>query len=165
MSTSTSVTRERYTGVQIALHWTIAILVVAAYFLAEGMGKLLDEKLAGNYTGGLPLHVIVGLCVLALVVVRFIVRMMQGAPDAPDGTTGLHATAREWGHILLYTLLFLVPIGGVLVWFGGIDAIGEYHGLGGKALLIIAGLHALVALWHHYVRGDGTLKRMMKPAD
>jgi len=28
-------------------------------------------------------------------------------------------------------------------------------------LLILAGVHALAGLWHHYVRKDGVLRRML----
>ena len=38
--------------------------------------------------------------------------------------------------------------------------IGELHENGGNLILILAGLHMAMALWHQFVRRDGTLRRM-----
>ena len=152
-----------YTALQIALHWLVALLVVATWFLGDGMGRLLHQKLDGTYTGGTPLHVVLGLSVLAVVAIRVVVRLMQGAPAAPEGTTGTHAQARHWGHLAIYALLVLVPLGGLSAWYLGLGEAGDIHALAANALLIIAGLHAAMALWHQYVRHDGTLMRMLKP--
>ena len=37
----------------------------------------------------------------------------------------------------------------------------ELHELSATAILIVAGLHAVAALWHHYIRRDDVLKRML----
>ena len=38
--------------------------------------------------------------------------------------------------------------------------IAELHENGGTFILILAGLHALMAIWHQFVMRDGTLRRM-----
>ena len=43
---------------------------------------------------------------------------------------------------------------------GAPGLIAELHETGGTAILILAGLHTLIALWHQFVRRDGTLARM-----
>ena len=151
-----------YSGLQIGLHWLVAVFVGLAWFFSEGMGKLADQHAAGTYSGW-PLHVIFGLTVLTLVVIRLAVRLVNGAPDAKVGTPEPLATARHWGHVAIYALLILVPLGGIAAWFLGLSIAGELHPLAGNALLIIAGLHAAFALYHHYVLKDGTLRRMMVP--
>jgi cytochrome b561 len=39
--------------------------------------------------------------------------------------------------------------------------LAEVHQIGGNLLLIVAGLHAAAALWHHFVKRQDTLQRMM----
>ena len=46
-------------------------------------------------------------------------------------------------------------------------ALKEAHGYLAEAILVIAFIHALAALWHHYVRKDDVLTRMLpsRPVD
>ena len=85
------------------------------------------------------------------------------------------------GHGLLYALLIALPLTGwyaasqmgVQVQFLGLHVpaltapvagrpgeIAEFHESAGSIILILAGLHALMALWHQFVLRDGTLSRM-----
>lgn len=155
--------RDSYTAIQITLHWLIALLVILAWFTSEGMGQNLRAKIEGTFTAGAPLHVIFGVSVLVLMIIRLVVRWMSGAPGPIAGTTEILAKARHWGHLALYLLLILVPVGGMATWGAEIREAGDVHALFGNLLLIIAGGHAAVALWHHYARHDGTLRRMMRP--
>lgn len=41
------------------------------------------------------------------------------------------------------------------------EAAGHLHGLAANTVLIVAGLHALAGLFHHYVLKDGLVLRMM----
>jgi cytochrome b561 len=41
------------------------------------------------------------------------------------------------------------------------QTIGEAHELVGWAIILLAGLHAAAALFHHYALRDSTLKRML----
>ncbi|MFM7444765.1 MAG: cytochrome b/b6 domain-containing protein, partial [Tabrizicola sp.] len=70
-----------YSGLQIGLHWLIAILIVAAWFTGEGAGEAMEVVEDGGTAGFVP-HVAVGLAILALVVVRVLVRLGRGAPAA-----------------------------------------------------------------------------------
>jgi cytochrome b561 len=40
-------------------------------------------------------------------------------------------------------------------------AINEWHGLVADVLVALAALHSAAALWHHFVRRDGVLGRMI----
>ena len=86
-----------YSGLQIGLHWLIAILIVTAWFTGEGAGDAMETVEKGGTAGFVP-HVAIGLAILALVVVRVLVRLSRGAPAAP-GVPGslsvLAAGARE----------------------------------------------------------------------
>ena len=68
--------------------------------------------------------------------------------------------ASTWTHRLLYVLMAFVPLAGMAAWFGGIDQFGEIHVLLMNALLIVSGIHAAAALYHHFIMKDGLLKRM-----
>jgi cytochrome b561 len=39
--------------------------------------------------------------------------------------------------------------------------IGDWHALAANAILILAGVHAAAALFHHFILRDGVLRRML----
>ena len=116
---------------------------------------------------------------LALVLPRLVLRLMGGTQ--PDHGSRLLAVATGAGHGLLYALLIALPVTG---WYAasqmgvgvqvlGLDlpalaapvqgrpgVIAEFHESAGSLILVLAGLHALMALWHQFVLRDGTLRRM-----
>ena len=151
-----------YSGIQIALHWLIALGVGFNYLFSDGMGDALDQHLAGKpvTVGIASWHVYVGVAVLVLVLLRLAIRLIRGGPAAAPGLQGKAASAM---HGVLYLLMVGVPLAGALTWYKGIDALGEPHALMANVLLILAGLHAVMALFHQYVLKDGLLRRMMRP--
>lgn len=160
MKTSTG-----YTRLQIALHWLIAVLIIAAYFQSEGMGKLLEIRIETGQTGaeGGTLHGMLGSLVFLLVLIRIVVRLRQGAPDALDGTAPLLAMASKWSHRAIYLLMVAVPVAGMTAWFGHKEDVGAVHEVLGNTLIFVALAHSLLAIYHHFVIKDGTLNRMRKP--
>lgn len=152
-----------YSLTQILLHWAIALGVLVNYVFSDGMPRAFDAMMEGKPADGWLsfFHVWVGVAILALVVVRIGVRLARGAPEGQAGTLGLAAKA---GHGVLYLLMIAVPIGGAITWFLKYDPTGELHGLGANALMIVAGAHSVVALFHHFYLKDGVLKRMLRPA-
>ncbi|MCU0904447.1 MAG: cytochrome b/b6 domain-containing protein [Tabrizicola sp.] len=149
-----------YSGLQIGLHWLIAILIVTAWFTGEGAEEAMEVVEDGGVAGFVP-HVAVGLAILALVVVRILVRLSRGAPAAPGAPGSLSVLAADWGHRLIYLLMIAVPLGGASVFFLGLD-VGEVHGLAANVLMLVVLGHALMALYHQYILKDGLLRRMMK---
>ncbi|MFD1341637.1 cytochrome b [Litorisediminicola beolgyonensis] len=156
--------RPAYSALQIGLHWLTALLVIAAWLTSDGMHRVLEQKLEGSYQGT-PLHVALGLSVLTVVGIRLVVRLREGAPGPQEDLPVAHAQARHWGHVALYALMIGVPLGGFAAWFAGLDVARLVHGFAGNTLLALAGGHAVIALYHHYVRKDGTLLRMMRPGE
>jgi cytochrome b561 len=154
-----------YGAMQIALHWLVAILVTFNYFYSDGMGRALAAKAKGVATPPIPIeplvHVWVGLAVLALVVIRLMLRRLFSVPPMP-GTGWLYAAA-TWGHRGLYLLLVAVPALGLAAWFGGLRALGDVHQVAANVLMIAAAAHAFMALWHQFVIKDGLLLRMLRP--
>jgi len=149
-----------YSGLQIGLHWLIAVLILVAWFTGEGAEEALEAVEEGGTAGFVP-HVAVGLSILALVLVRVLVRLGRGAPAAPGAPGSLSVLAADWGHRLIYLLMIAVPLGGISVFFLGLD-VGDVHGLAANVLMLVVLGHALMALYHQYVLKDGLLRRMMK---
>ena len=150
-----------YSRAQILLHWLTAIAVLVAFFTHEAM----EEVARATWrAGGDPfptVHTVSGILVFVLVLVRVVLRLKRGAPE-PLGH-GLQQVAAVWGHRLLYLLLLAVPLGGFLTWIVGLRDLGEVHGLAGQALMIVALGHAVIAIWHHAIAKDDTLRRMIRP--
>lgn len=149
-----------YSGIQIALHWLIAVLILVAWLSGEGAEEAMEAVEEGGVAGFVP-HVAFGLSILALVVVRLLIRLSRGAPAAPGTPGSLSVLAADWGHRLIYLLMIAVPLGGASVFFLGLD-VGEIHGLAANILMLVVLGHALMALYHQYVLKDGLLRRMMK---
>jgi cytochrome b561 len=172
--------RQRYDRVTIALHWTTALLVVVLFALAEIWGFLpRGTPLRRNFQA---LHISLGILLAAVFVFRGIWRLTQGRrlPPATTGLQNLAATAANWG---LYGLLAAqIVLGFLFRWaqgepflFFGLFSIpspmtadrptahqfGELHENVAWIIIVLAGLHAVAALVHHYVLRDGLLQRML----
>jgi len=175
-------TDERYDGITIALHWLLAILVVATYAL----GLLREELPRGEpRTLVLMLHTSIGLTVIAGTVLRMIWRgFRKPLPETP-GPAGL-ALAAKLAHIALYVAVLAVPVLGVASMWAkgrGIQVFGltelaspwaadralgksldKLHEAGAHLLVALAGAHAVAALAHHFLLRDTVLMRMLPRA-
>ena len=155
-----------YSRLQIALHWAVAGLILTNYVLSDAVGadfrRLIDTGGGGSLAGG-GLHVWIGVTVLSLVLLRVAVRLVSGAPEAPEGTPDLMRRASVIGHLALYALMLAVPVFGAMAWFLGIAAMGDVHVLSMNAMMLLILAHAGAALFHQFVRRDGLLLRMVRP--
>jgi cytochrome b561 len=154
-------TRSGYSRLQIGLHWLVALLIPLAWLSSSGAQEAWDAMEKGAAAPAFVPHVAFGISILALVVLRLVVRLRRGVPDAPGTPGSLQVRAAEWGHRLIYLLMIAVPLGGISIWFGGMDN-GDIHGLFANVLMVVVLGHALMALYHHYVVKDGLIRRMMK---
>jgi cytochrome b561 len=172
----------RYTRVAIALHWTIAVLVIVNLTI----GLLHDSLLRG----ALPLHKSIGMLVLALSLVRLLWRFTHRPPPLP-------ATVQRWEkglahavHWLLYALMILIPLSGwvftsaspkrhPLDFFGLFPLpmfpvtqdrdishmVAERHEQLAWLMIALILLHVGAALKHRFVDRDRTLDRMLPGAE
>lgn len=172
--------KDRYDLPMQTLHWLIALLIVAAWVLVQ----VIDGMPRGPERISLfNIHKSVGATVLFLVMVRLAWRLVSPPPALPGGMSPLMIVAAKGGHLLLYVLMLGIPVLGVLavqahgrpveVWglfslptvigenkdFG--ELLGDIHGTLGNAIMVVAGLHAAVALFHQFVLKDGLLSRMV----
>ena len=160
-------TRSGYSTFQISLHWMIAALVLFQLLFGESMTTVVDA--AESKTALSPAdqamgsaHYWVGLSILALVIIRLVVRLASGAPKpAESGPTWMQLAARA-SHSLFYLLLLATPILGLLAFYVG-DPWGDIHSLCKPVFIVLISMHALAAIFHQFWLRDGTLKRMLAP--
>ena len=81
-------------------------------------------------------HIWVGIAVLALTVIRLLVRAKFGVP-APLPTSRAQELAARGVHGLLYLLMLLAPITGLLAWYGGIHTAEEIHELSKPFFIVL----------------------------
>ena len=168
---------DAYDDRTIHLHWVTAGIVA----LMWGIAEVIDL-----FPRGAPkiavrsVHIVLGLLLVAVVVRRLIWRSGRGKtlPPVPGGLWG-HAA--RMSHAMLYALLVAVLLLGILnAWVRGDSifslfsipklfpdflslkpAVGRLHKIGANTLVVLALLHALAALFHHYVLRDTVLQRML----
>ncbi len=126
-------------------------------------------------------HKLLGLTVLALVVLRLLYRLTQGAPR-PDPTVPTALTGvSHLVHWALYALLLAVPILGYLAISYGdyLDVFGfhlpkvteknedlskeifEWHETGALLIIGFVALHIVAAIYHRFLRKDRVVERMI----
>lgn len=157
-----------YSAIQIALHWLVLLMVTIQLIAAESMTESVDAIKEGGAVSGTTsflgsVHFWFGLAILAAMLTRLVLRFRHGAPahaGSPNRALALIATTV---HYALYAVLIAAPISGLVVYYGLAD-VGDIHALVRPALFILVALHIAGALYGQFVRKDGTLRRMMKPA-
>lgn len=170
--------RTTYEGISITLHWLTAILVLTQFILAQLWG------FAPRPTRHLLIvaHMSFGIVLSAVILLRIGWRLSPGH-QTPPASSGVVELAAKGAHYVLYGLLVSEAIlGFVLRWSGnesmsffGLQLappfapfskpahhnIGEAHDLVGWAIIVLAGVHAAAALFHHFVVRDTVLVRML----
>ena len=173
-------TTRRYGSISIALHWLIVLQLIAVYAcinLTDFFPENSDPRQAL-----LMWHYMLGLSVLAVAVLRVANRLSGPVPEALPGIPRWQNAVASVTHLALYALLLAMPVLGWLTlsasgqpipFFGAtlppligpdktlahqIEKIHETLGVVGYYLI---GLHVAAALFHHYLRRDGTLQRML----
>lgn len=166
----------RHTATTIALHWGAAVVLISAFTL----GLLLDDwpRDAGKSTV-MMIHYSLGTIVMAAALIRLLRRLLVPQPPATgDGLLDRAGAAMHW---VLYATMVALPLAGMLDrWargrpltiFGNItvpapfpipggDLWIEAHELLAWTLVGLVGVHALAALFHHFVLRDSVLGRMV----
>lgn len=153
-----------YSRTQIAVHWAIALLLVASYLSSDAMKAAWIRLHQGGdaYGNVAAAHVWGGVAVLVLACVRIAVRLGRGAPALPPVGHPLAERVAKLTHIGLYALVVAIPAAGVVAWFLGLDAAGEAHEVLFNLLVALVGLHVAGALYHHFVLKDGLIWRMKR---
>jgi cytochrome b561 len=171
----------RYGAFPQTVHWLTAIFVICGWLIGQ-FGDVLPKGPPREF--GLLVHMTLGQCVIALLLIRVAWRLVNPPPPLEPTPLGRFLEiAAKCSHFTLYVLLFAVPMLGIMVQlkrgndlpvFGvwqfqspwPVDrslarSILWFHGNLADALLILAGIHAGAALVHHWIWRDRTLRRML----
>ena len=160
--------RTGYSATQIALHWVIAALVVAQVVLHEGMHAAYGERQGGPVATGTEwlmaeLHIVGGIAVFLLALLRVVLRLRRGAPPPPEEERAALRFAARAVHFLFYAVILLMPLTGALAWFGGVGASAAVHRAGMLLILVLLLLHIAGALYHHFVLKTDVMRRILRP--
>lgn len=169
----------RYDRVAVALHWAIAVGLIAQMVLGWWMLGV-PKQPPGLRAGWFNLHKSVGIVLGLLVMARVGWRCAHRAPAWP-ATLSLWQQRGAWAtHGLLYVLMVVMPLSGFLgssfsgrplrffglvlpawapAWPQAKKALASVHEASAWALAALVALHVAAALWHAAKR-DGVLHRM-----
>jgi cytochrome b561 len=162
------------------LHWITAALVL---FMLP-LGVAIANEVGGPYKDALyNLHRSIGALIIPLVILRLGYRLTHPPLPLPDDIPPLQQFAAHATHWGLYALLIVQPIVGwvatsayraPIMVFGLFElppiwpedrALSErlfvVHELIAAAIAVLAAAHIGAALYHHFVRKDGVLMRMI----
>jgi cytochrome b561 len=170
----------RYGSASIILHWLMALLFVGVYAsieLRELYPKGSDPREALKVW-----HFMLGLSVLLLVAIRLYFKASSPTPNISPAPKQWQTIITKLAHLALYVLMigmpllgwFLLSAAGKPIPFFGLElpaliaknkdlasTLKELHQTIGVLGYYIIGLHAIAALFHHYVLKDNTLTRML----
>jgi cytochrome b561 len=173
----TSSAGARYGAWAITAHWTLFVLLVVVGIL----GLLHDSWPKHSQAFWINVHALFGLSLWILLISRFIGRLRSPPPPPAADLSGASAKLARAVHLTLYALLFIIPIFGIVtfIWHGRSLDLGlvqlkfgvaknraifepteDIHGYLAYGAFGLATAHALAALWHHFIKHDGVLRRM-----
>jgi len=181
---------ERYTGVAIAFHWVVALLMIVNVALAWIWPLAPDEAVRPLIQN----HKSIGITLLGLVILRLVWRLTHRPPALSDHLKSWEKRLAHAAHIGLYVLMFALPLSGWIMdsaweraaqnpnfWFGLFewpriapimaldpaakktvhDIFGEAHDISGKIMYLLFFLHLAGALKHQFIDKNRGIARMM----
>ncbi|MDY6947241.1 MAG: cytochrome b [Pseudomonadota bacterium] len=170
----------RYGVVAQLFHWTIVLLIIVQFILANRAG---DLPLGSAKIAVLAQHKSFGITILALALLRLVWRWANPVPAEPLDIPRWQRIAARISHLALYALLLMTPLVGWLMssarnfpvsWFGVVtlpdfiapskpayEFLHETHELLAQTIFWLALLHAAAALKHHFIDKDNVLRRML----
>jgi cytochrome b561 len=179
-STADAVAPPAYTIIARILHWVMTILILSmiplGLVIANDWGGPLQELLYG-------LHQSIGTLIMPLILMRLVYRWATPPAPLPEDIPAIQQLAAHAMHWCLYALLLVQPIVGWMAnsaygepieVFGGLELppiwpkdrpfseqLFAIHGLIGTVIAGLVAVHIGGALYHHLVRKDRVLMRMI----
>jgi len=170
--------KTRYSLPQICLHWLTLLLVLATYSAMWFKNDVPDEQ----YDLVKNLHFNFGVAIWVIMFIRLGLSHSSRSPAITPPLSQVQAILAKISHWVLYLIFLALPILGVLTQaYGGKEwpllgwnvpqfvtpdpavrrLLKNTHENLATISYFVIGLHTLAALYHHYLRRDDTLKRMM----
>ncbi|TPM38710.1 cytochrome b/b6 domain-containing protein [Mesorhizobium sp. B2-3-4] len=155
-----------YSKTQVVLHWSIALLILVQFLAHDGMEHVWrafrrGQDAAANDVPMAYMHVVLGLAVLVLACWRLWLRVRIGVPPVSGMEHPALQLLAKATHLVIYALIFIVPLSGVAAWFLNVPGAGLVHVLGKDILLYVVLLHTAGALFQHFVLKSDVLRRML----
>ena len=170
--------RQRFTLLQRALHWIMALCLLAMLFIGVGMVSTIMPK----YLALVSIHKPLGIAILVLALIRLAVRLRYGAPALPADLPEPMKLAAHLSHYALYALMIGMPLLGWAMLSAAAYPVAVFGGLWLPAILpqsnslhswlwdahfylafaffALILLHLSAALFHALVRRDGVFTTM-----
>ena|SRR3990167_1238583 len=160
------------------LHWLIFFLVI----IMLTFGFFLGDVPNGYKPVAYNTHKLIGLTILMLILLRGCWALLNVKPMLPIGTPAYQKLAERVVHFTLYVLLIAMPLAG---WIGSVAAnkppvLGHwkiwlpmaenklvnqvafsFHYIIALTIILFVSIHVLAALYHHYIKKDDILRRML----
>ena len=173
-------TEDSYGFVTRFFHWVIAIAIISLITVGFTMSSMDPSPEKAELYG---MHKASGVMVFMLIILRLLWKFSNKAVNPPKDLPNILKLAAKSGHFLLYVFMFSMPISGILMTcFSGYDvsvfglfvipaaekdpAIAgifyQIHTIGIWAFMAVIILHVGGALYHHFIRRDNVLIRMIK---
>ena len=171
---------QKYTVVSRLLHWGLAALFIGMLGLGLYMSDLEFSPFSAKLYGW---HKATGILVLFLVIIRLLWRWTHKVPPLPVDMRAIEKRLARLAHLTLYALMIAMPLSGWLMSsaFGSkVSIFGfftmpniagkntelagffhEAHEVMAYLLIALIVVHILGALYHHFVRKDNVLRRML----
>jgi len=163
------------------LHWSSTVTITLLFSLGWWM---VDLHYYDNwYTLAPHYHNSVGILLSIIVLLRVFWRLKSIQPLLPNSLSRFEKSTAHWTHRVLYIAIFFILITGYLIptadgrgievfhWFsvpslGSLfnqqeDIAGTLHFWSACGLMLLAAIHALASLKHHFIDKDNILKRML----
>lgn len=172
-------TETSYSIISRILHWTVSIFIFTLLFVGYYMSDLPNSPEKFQIYG---MHKAFGVLTFTLVIIRIIWRMNNILPKPVEGTAHWEEVASRLNFKVLYVLTVIMPLSGIFMsLYGGkaIDVFGlfiipafeinkklsslakEFHGAFAVLLIVSLSMHISGALYHHFIKKDRTLKRII----
>ncbi|ENM5736844.1 cytochrome b [Vibrio mimicus] len=173
---------QHYNLVARSIHWISALVIIGMFAVGIWMVDL--SYYSEWYRTAPHWHKSVGLLLVGLTLFRLIWKALTSSPKL-EGARWEVLTAKSVHH-LMYVGLFVLFVSGYLIstedgrgievfnWFtvpgmGALfenqaDIAGDIHFYIAWGLIILAVLHAVAALKHHFINRDNTLRKMLTGA-
>lgn len=174
-------TPERFGLVSILIHWLMALAILGLFGLGWYMVDLTYYD--PLYTTLPEIHKSVGILLLFVFVFRLAWRLGNPVPRPVEGSSRFEIVGAKLAHLGMYLLIAIILVSGYLIptaegsgidvfgWFtlpatltwipNQEDISGWVHEYFSYALIVVALVHTLAALKHHFADRDDTLTRML----
>ena len=169
----------RYTRTAIALHWSIALLLIGQFAFGWWLGDIPRGTPARGFW--INQHKSVGLIIGVLILLRIVWRLRHAPPPAVPGAAWQQRAA-SIGHVALYVCMAVMPLSGYLAsnfskhgikLFNAVSLtpwgpdnklvyamLNQTHKATALVLAVLVVVHLLAVVKHQLVDRDSLLARM-----